>query len=138
MTDNTGYRRSEHYRQFQALRARTVRLQAMEEVDGVRRPRDLSASKWQVRIRAYRVAAATGQSFLLDAVATKVVGTAAGGDTGVFQLAVNFAAAAVGNAVMEAVAVDTDTVVAGTPSGKYEEQLDMPWEIVIHQAAGST
>lgn len=137
MIEDTGYRRSEHYRQFHALRARTVRLQAMEEVDGVRRPRDLSAAKWQIRLRAYRAAVASGQAFLLDGVATKVVGTTAGGDTGVFQLAVNFAVAAVGDAVMEAVAVDTDTVVAGTPSGKYEEQLDLPWEIVIHQAAGT-
>ena len=137
MIDTTGFRRSEHYAEFLALRARTLRMQAMEEIDGRRSGRDLSASKWQVRVRVYRVAAASGQTFLLDAPATKVVGTSSAGDTGIFQLAVNLPAAAVGDAVMEVVAVDTDTVVAGTPSGKHEEQLDLPWEIVVHQSAGT-
>lgn len=132
-----GLRRSEHYADFEAGRVRPVRTQAMETVGGRTRGRDFSASKWQIRLRAYRTAVATGQTFLLDVVKTKVVGTASAGDTGISTVDVLFLAAHVGDAYIEEVAVDTDTVDATTPSGKREYALDRPWPVTIRQAPGT-
>jgi len=133
-----GFRRSRLYDTFHANRITRVRIQAMEEVDGVSAGRDFSATKWQLRFRAYATTAATGQTFLVNEAMTKVVGTTAAGDTGKAEVNVEFAAADVGDVECEVVAIDTDVADTGTPSLKKEYRIDLPWQATVYASAGTT
>lgn len=136
MSDD-GFRRSKNYDTFHALRVARLRIQAMEEIDGVTTGRDFSATKWKLYFRAYTTPVATGQTLIINLELTKVTGTASGGDTGKAEGLIEFAAADVGDVQCELVAVDTDVVQAGTPSGKKEYRIDDPWRATVYASAGS-
>lgn len=132
MISTDGLRRSEHYAHFHAHRTRTVRLQLMQTIDGVTSPVDVSAAKWQIRLRAYTAAAATGQTFVINAAMTK-----ADGAKGKVEYDLTFPASAVGTVYLEVVRVDTTTDASGTPSGKLEYVAEAPWVATVHASAGT-
>ena len=138
MTDSTGYRQSELYAVFHAQRTQTVRVQAVAEIDGRARGRDLSAAKWKFYFRAWiPPAVPTGQVFLVNLEMGKVVGVQTAGDTGKAELDVTFTAAQVGAIECEVVVIDTTTVAAGTPSGKKEHKVDAPWRADVFASPGA-
>jgi hypothetical protein len=136
MSDD-GYRRSENYDTFHAARVKRVRIQAVERVDGILSGRDFSAAKWELRFRAYLAPKATGQTFLVNEVLTKLPGKLTDGDTGKAEAAITFAAAAVGPVVCEIVAIDTAVADPATPSGRREYEIDSPWVATVYLSAGA-
>jgi hypothetical protein len=129
VTSPAGYRESPLYSVFTVGRVLVVELQAAIRERGAPGYIDLSASKWEIRLRFAPYPLVFPVAFDRDYVMTKLTGTALAGDTGLCKASVLLPTARE-QLHVEWVAVETDVDDGDdpkTPSGKREHALSLPW-----------
>ena len=134
MIDTVQLRRSLEYSDFWVGQEEPVELQALQIVAGVVTGRDLSGVGWEMHLRFYDAQDTGTPTLIFDKTMTRLADPdegGAAGATGIASTPVRFDEAH-DLVLVYFVAVDVNTIVAGTPSGKRELRLSRPWVLEVH------